>query len=146
MMAGQSPRTSNWFPLPSRIGRRLLAFNLLVLFLPIAAILYLDVYEARLLDSQERGMGQQARILAASLSRLGPLDARTAATLLTDLGERGDARLRIYDGDGKLLVDSNRIASRRTRAGSRLCAGRWDSRASVVSPWRVDRGRAENVG
>ena len=29
---------------PSRIGLRLLAFNLLLLFLPFAGVLYLDVY------------------------------------------------------------------------------------------------------
>jgi two-component system, OmpR family, sensor histidine kinase ChvG len=96
--------------LRSRIAARLLAFNLLVLFLPIAAILYLDVYEARLLESLERGMGQQARLLAASMSAASPLDATTAATLLGDLGERADARLRIYDAAGTLLADSNRIA------------------------------------
>jgi two-component system sensor histidine kinase ChvG len=36
------------FSRPSRIANRLLAFNLLLLFLPIAGVLYLDVYEARL--------------------------------------------------------------------------------------------------
>ena len=52
---------------PSRIGRRLLAFNLLLVFLPVAGILYLDVYETRLLDVQERGMVQQGRLVAAAL-------------------------------------------------------------------------------
>jgi len=96
--------------LRSRIATRLLAFNLLVLFLPIAAILYLDVYEARLLESQERGMGQQARLVAASLSQANPLDAETAVTLLRDLADRSEARLRVYDAAGILLADSNRIA------------------------------------
>jgi len=94
----------------SRIASRLLAFNLLVLFLPVAAILYLDVYEARLLESQERGMAQQARLLAASMSQANPLDAHTARSLLGDLGERGEARLRIYDAAGTVLADSSRIA------------------------------------
>ena len=53
---------------PSRIGLRLLAFNLLVVFVPVAGILYLDVYEAELLESQERGMVQQARLMAAGLA------------------------------------------------------------------------------
>jgi two-component system sensor histidine kinase ChvG len=103
-------RSRSRFRLPSHIAARLLAFNLLLLFLPIAAILYLDVYEARLLDSQERGMGQQARLAAASLSKADPLDAHAATTLLADLGVRGDARLRVYDATGNLLADSNRIA------------------------------------
>ncbi len=95
----------------SRIAGRLLAFNLLLLFLPVAAILYLDVYEARLLDTQESGMGQEARMLAAALSEIGPVDAGVATTLLARLGPRGEARLRIYDAAGTLLADSNRISS-----------------------------------
>jgi two-component system sensor histidine kinase ChvG len=93
----------------SRIALRLLAFNLLVLFLPVAAILYLDVYEARLLDSQERSMDQQARIIAAALARNGPIDSASATDLLTGLEQRSDSRLRIYDRDSALLADSNRI-------------------------------------
>ena len=46
----------------------MLAFNLLLVFLPAAGFLYLDVYEAQLLRAQERSMVQQGRILAAALS------------------------------------------------------------------------------
>ena len=93
----------------SRIAARLLAFNLLVLFLPVAAILYLDVYEARLLDSQERSMNQQARIVAAALGHIGSIESESAIDLLTRLEQRSDSRLRIYDRGGALLADSNRI-------------------------------------
>ena len=93
----------------SRIAARLLAFNLLLLFLPVAAILYLDVYEARLLDSQERSMNQQARIIAAALGPSGPIDSAAATALLARLEQRSDARFRIYDHGGTLVGDSNRI-------------------------------------
>jgi two-component system, OmpR family, sensor histidine kinase ChvG len=93
----------------SRIGARLLAFNLLVLFLPVAAILYLDVYEARLLESQERSMNQQARIVAAALAHSGSIDAASATDLLTRLEQRTESRVRVYDHGGALLADSNRI-------------------------------------
>src|SRR6476620_9920292 len=93
----------------SRIAARLLTFNLLVLFLPIAAILYLDVYEARLLDSQERSMDQQARIVAAALGRGDSFDSTSATEFLRALEQRPDSRLQIYDRDGGLLADSNRI-------------------------------------
>src|SRR5262245_2458965 len=118
--------------LRSRIATRLLAFNLLVLFLPIAAILYLDVYEARLLDSQERGMGQQARLLAASLSQAKPLDAQAAVNLLRDLGDRSDARLRIYDAGGLLLADSNRIAYPGERSATSYPAAGGGSRERLL--------------
>jgi two-component system, OmpR family, sensor histidine kinase ChvG len=93
---------------PSRIGRRLLAFNLLLVFLPVAGILYLDVYETRLLDVQERGMVQQGRLVAAALGDRDRVAPDEAASLLARLGQRGDARIRIYDEAGVLLADSVR--------------------------------------
>ena len=94
---------------PSRIGMRLFAFNLLVLFVPIAGTFYLDVYEDRLLETQERGMVQQARVAAAALAPGGELDEARAAAVLGALGDHGDARIRIYGRDGNLLADSARF-------------------------------------
>ncbi len=95
----------------SRIGTRLLAFNLLLVFLPIAGILYLDVYEQELLQTQERGMVQQARIAAAALGGGGDVDGANAAGMLQRLGRRSDSRIRIYAADGRLLADSARAAA-----------------------------------
>lgn len=97
-----------WRLRPSRIGLRLLAFNLLVVFLPVAGILYLDVYETRLLDAQERGMVQQARLLAAALGGATGLSGPAAQDLLDRFGRRGDARLRVFDSRGALIADSLR--------------------------------------
>ena len=94
---------------PSRIAVRLLAFNLLLLFLPVAGILSLDVYETRLLDAQERSMVQQARVLAAALSEHQTIEPGPANALIGRLGQRGDARLRIYDAGGLVVADSNRL-------------------------------------
>jgi hypothetical protein len=52
-----------------------------VLFVPVAGILYLDVYESRLLETQERGMIQQARMLAASIDDGEVVADRAMATL-----------------------------------------------------------------
>jgi two-component system sensor histidine kinase ChvG len=95
--------------LPSGIGMKVLAFNLLVVFLPLAAILYLDVYETQLLRVQERGMVQQARILAAALGQRDSLSAHDAAATLLALEERGDARLRVFDLAGSVIADSARL-------------------------------------
>jgi len=100
------------------IARRLFAFNLLVLFLPAAAILYLDVYETRLLGEQERSMVQHGRLVAAALSDRDPIDAAAATEFLTRLGESGDARLRVYDARGVLIADSNRLRPSRDEAAS----------------------------
>jgi two-component system sensor histidine kinase ChvG len=94
---------------PSRIGPRLLAFHLLLVFLPVAGILYLEVYEAQLLESQETSMVQQGRLIDAALGEREALAAPDAIALLTRLGRRGDARIRIYDASSALLADSARV-------------------------------------
>ncbi len=59
--------------LPSRISIRLLLFNILLVFFPVAGFLYLGVYEQQLLEDQERSMVQQGRLLAAALGEQGEL-------------------------------------------------------------------------
>ena len=58
----------------SRIWIRLLAFNVLLIFLPAAAVLTLRTYEQKLLKQQEDSMVQQGRVLAAALGGRGSLD------------------------------------------------------------------------
>jgi two-component system sensor histidine kinase ChvG len=93
---------------PSRIGLRLLAFNLLVVFVPVVGVLYLNVYETRLLRMQEASMVQQARLLVAALAETSALDGDSASRLLARIEPKGDARYRVYDAHGALLADSAR--------------------------------------
>src|SRR5687768_6798352 len=97
---------------PSRIGVRLFAFNLLVLFVPIAGLWYLDVYESQLLQAQERGMVDQARLVAAALSGPGSDEDRwqQAARLFAAIEGEGDARVQVFDASGRLVQDSARHA------------------------------------
>lgn len=97
----------------ARIFPRLLLFNVLLVFLPVAGLLYLDTYEQQLLASQERAMVQQGRLLAAALGESGELVGEEAVALLARLEQRIDARLRIVDADGLLLADSSRLGPRR---------------------------------
>jgi two-component system, OmpR family, sensor histidine kinase ChvG len=92
----------------SRIAVRMLAFNVLLVFLPVAGLLYLDAYEQHLLEAQERSMVQQGRVLAAALADRDPLDAEAIDRLLHPLGQRVDARLRILDATGRVLGDTSR--------------------------------------
>jgi two-component system sensor histidine kinase ChvG len=105
--------------LVSRISVRLLAFNLLLVFLPVAGVYYLDTYERQLLDAQERAMVQEGRVLAAALSERGPLEVRDAEALLMRLRQQSEARLRIVDGDGRVLADSSRLGPKLEDAGAR---------------------------
>jgi two-component system sensor histidine kinase ChvG len=88
---------------------RLLAFNLLLVFLPVAGFLYLDTYERQLLRSLEHALAQQARVLAASLSGRGLLTPAAAEAPLRALEGRHEARFRIVDPQGRLLADSSRL-------------------------------------
>jgi two-component system sensor histidine kinase ChvG len=99
-----------WF---SGISIRLLAFNVLVVFLPVAGVLVLDTYERHLLEAQERTMGQEGRLLAAALEATGRFEADDARRILVQLGQRHLARLRVVDRQGNLLADSARLGPRR---------------------------------
>ncbi len=108
----------------SRIGLRLLAFNVLVMFVPIAGVLYLGVYEERLLEVQERAMVQQARLLAAALGDVPALDRAGAQAILDRIGGRNEARMRVFDRHGTLIADSlsgtgNRNEAKRLRGTTR---------------------------
>lgn len=97
----------------SRISNRLLAFNLLLVFLPIIGVLSLETYEDELLRLQERSMVQQARILAAALGTEPMIDPQHAQQVLVQLEQRVDARLRIFDPERQILADSSRLGPRR---------------------------------
>jgi two-component system sensor histidine kinase ChvG len=126
----------------SRITVRLLTFNLLIVFLPIAGLLYLDTYEQQLLRSLEHALVQQGRILASALSGEGPLQADGARKILLELEQRHEARLRVVDPEGRLLADSSRLGPRSEQPysehpadGSRPPAG--NDRDAVPAEQRV---------
>lgn len=96
----------------SRIWIRLLAFNVLLVFIPAAGLLYLDTYERQLLDAQERSMVQQGRVLAAALSGRGGLEPAAAERLLVALNRRLEARLRVLDRQGRVIADSAALGPR----------------------------------
>ena len=103
---------TGWRRRLSRIWIRLLAFNVLLLFLPAAGVLYLDTFESQMLEAQEQAMVQQGRILAAALGASGGLDPARAETILVGLNQRITSRLRVIDGGGRLLADSSRHGPR----------------------------------
>ncbi len=90
-----------------KISVKLLAFNILLLSLPMASILYLDTYESQLLKAQENSMIQQGRMLSAALNASANLQA-DARRIIGDLRQRVDSRIRIVDEQGMLLADSAR--------------------------------------
>ncbi|HUP43749.1 MAG TPA: hypothetical protein VM599_11140, partial [Thermoanaerobaculia bacterium] len=104
----------------SRLSVRLLAFNLLLVLVPLGGAFYLGLhqllgrYERQLLAAQERSMAQQGRLLAAALAGAGaPLGTEGAEPILAGLEQRITARLRVWDGDGRVVADSSRLGPTR---------------------------------
>jgi len=97
----------------SRLPIRLLAFNVLLVALPVAGVLFFDTYEQQLLQAQERTMVQEGRLLAAAIEAEGRIEAAPVRAILVQLEQRHEARLRVVDGDGMLLADSAALGPRR---------------------------------
>lgn len=120
----------------SRIALRILAFNVLLIFIPLVAFSLLGSYERGLVDSLEHALAQQARITAAWLGagstkalpgdawpgaaapQAAPgsakgapaaLDGRSARAALAAIGDRRTARFRVVDARGRLLADSSDV-------------------------------------
>ncbi len=93
----------------SRLWIRLLAFNVLLVFLPAAGVSYLTIYERKLLQAQEASMVQQGRLLAAALSERGALDLVLAEPILARLERQTPSRIRVLDKDGWLICDTSRL-------------------------------------
>jgi two-component system sensor histidine kinase ChvG len=102
----------------SRISVRLLVFNLLLVFIPVAGILYLGTYEARLESAEVRSLTEEGRIVAAAIGREGFLDAIAIDDLLHRVGT-GGVRFRIVDRAGNLIADSHAIVPAPRRGSPR---------------------------
>ena len=98
----------------SGIALRLLAFNLLLVFLPAAGLFYLDTYERHLLEAQERAMVQQARTVAAAAAIMPSLDKTQLDAMFAAMGDGGEPRVRVFDGAAGLVSDSIRGMSQGT--------------------------------
>ena len=96
----------------SRLSIRLMAFNILLVFLPAAGLLSLQTYESQLLRWQERSMVQQGRVLAAALGEQGALTPEAGESILINMNRNFDARLRVIGHEFSLLADSSRLGPR----------------------------------
>jgi two-component system sensor histidine kinase ChvG len=93
----------------SRISVQVFIFNVMLVFLPAAAFLYLDIFEKQLLTSLEESLAGQGRTIAAALRFQDHSLAYSARTLLENMGREHLSRIRIIDTSGILLADSATI-------------------------------------
>ncbi|HYO75884.1 MAG TPA: hypothetical protein VE010_05430, partial [Thermoanaerobaculia bacterium] len=94
----------------SRLGVRLLAFNIVLVFLPIAGVLFLGEYEARLETAEIRDLTHRSRLIAASIARGGTLDADAFEDVI-HRAKIDDMRVRLIDSRGRVVADSRFIVA-----------------------------------
>jgi two-component system, OmpR family, sensor histidine kinase ChvG len=92
----------------SRLPVRLLAFNVILVFLPIAGVLLLDEYEDRLETAEIRDVTHRARLIAAAMAREGTLDG-AAFEEVVRRARVDDLRVRLIDSAGQVVADSRDI-------------------------------------
>lgn len=96
-----------WRQYISRIAIRMMAFNLFLVIIPIAGILYLDIYEDHLVSAQERAMFARAETIAAALeTHQWTENPERAAQLVENLSVASDLRVRVVDPEGSVIGDS----------------------------------------
>src|SRR5688572_22176263 len=94
----------------SRLPFRLLAFNLLLVFLPVAGVLFLGEYEERLETAEIRDLTHQSRLVAAAIARGGTLDADAFEDVIRR-AKIDDVRMRLIDSTGRVVADSHQIVT-----------------------------------
>lgn len=94
----------------SRLAFRLLAFNVVLVFLPVAGVLFLGEYEERLETAEIRDVTHRARLIAASIAREGTLDEDAFEDVI-HRAKIDDLRVRLIDSVGRVVADSREIVA-----------------------------------
>src|SRR5881392_1443842 len=89
----------------SRISLRLMLFNALLVFLPVAGFLLLGTYEQHLERAQIESMFRQARLFVAMMQSGGEPRFDAIAPLFKQI-EGSDSRFRLIDRKGRVVFDS----------------------------------------
>jgi two-component system sensor histidine kinase ChvG len=92
-------------PFLSRISIRLALFNLLVVFLPVAGVLFIGSYEQHLEKAQIDSMHRQARLVVSTLQ-----SGTNASAALRNVSF-GDERIRVVNPQGKVIADTGPLQS-----------------------------------
>lgn len=85
------------------LKRRILAVNVITLVVMALAVLFLDSFRTQLLDERQRQVQREANLTAAALSSLPQAGWTNYFGLI---GEASNSRFRLYDANGRLILDS----------------------------------------
>ena len=89
------------------LSYRILAVNVLTLVLIALAVFYLDAYRNRLEQERLRQVAQEASMAATAIMAV---PERLREPMLAALSKSSESRLRLYDANGVLRLDSWRIS------------------------------------
>ena len=136
---------------PGSLTLRILAVNIIALALVAGSTFYLDAFRARLIDERRTQQENEIGLIATALAS-APISSRPA--IIGGLGQQIRDRIRLYDSDGVLQLDSWQLGPRSfyfadpedETSGQRVA--RWIDaivdrivRARIPPPF-VDRGQA----
>jgi two-component system sensor histidine kinase ChvG len=85
------------------LGHRIFAVNVLTLLIFALSILYLDSYRDRLMVERRDRIAGETQIAAEALEAAPP---RSRPTMLDDIGQANQSRLRVFGKDGAKIGDS----------------------------------------
>ncbi len=123
------------WPLQGSLTRRILAVNIIALALVGGSIFYLDGFRTRLIE--ERRTQQESELeLVATVLASSPDSAHAA--IVRALGQEAGDRIRTYDAEGKITLDSWRLGPRTFRLVD-PATETWDSRIARWMDAVVDR-------
>jgi two-component system, OmpR family, sensor histidine kinase ChvG len=94
----------------SRLSVRLLAFNVVLVFFPIAGVLFLGQYEEQLESAEIRDLTHRSRLIAAATARQGTLDEDAFEDVIRR-AKIDDLRVRLIDSRGHVVADSREIVA-----------------------------------
>lgn len=101
----------------SPLARRILAINLPAFLVLVGAWFYLDQYRAGLVDARKQALIKEAHLVAGALGEAAlagsienlRIDPDLAAYITRRAVITTGARIRLYDAQGRLMVDSRRL-------------------------------------
>lgn len=87
-----------------------MAFNIVLVFLPVAGVLFLGQYEDRLETAEIRDLTHRSRLIAAAVAHDGTLDADAFEDVIRR-AKIDDLRVRLIDRTGRVVADSRQIVT-----------------------------------
>ncbi len=124
----------------SSLTRRIFAINAIALGILVAGVLYLDRFEAGLIEARGQGLKTQGEIIAGALAEAatsGPESARIKLDLANQILHRlvvpTNTRARLFGTGGQLVADSRRLLPTQQVIVRELSApGAWSEQWSNV--------------